>query len=238
MSSYRNVYIHFVLLIPLALLGFAKAYLAGVTFSGRSVTALVHIHTALMVLRLLMLIAQAWFIRTMRFRPHRWVGRSSYVVAPLIIVSILVVAHESLGPTSAGITAEVARIEVYTWGQLLGFGLVWGLAIHYRSNTPLHVRFMVSTTFAIGSAIVFRILMNWFNWAPGLDTLDGLAAANWAALTLPLLALITMDWRARLTRSPYWVVTLVIGVMHVGYFTFTKTEEWYAFVEWFAALPS
>lgn len=143
-----------------------------------------------------------------------------------------------MNPTAAGITVEVARLEVYTWGQLLGFGLAWGLAILYRRNTPLHVRFMVSTIFAVGSAIVFRILMNWFGWVPGLDTLDGLAAANGAVLTLPLLALIAMDWRAGLKRSPYWVVTIVIGIMHLGYFTFTKTDGWYAFVEWFTDLSS
>jgi hypothetical protein len=32
-------------------------------------------------------------------------------------------------------------------------------------------------------------------------------------------------------------VTVVIAVMHVGYFTFTRTDGWFAFVQWYAALP-
>ena len=87
---FRNVYIYCALLIPVAVLAFAKSYFAGVTFSGKSVSVVIHIHTALMVLWLLMLIAQAWFIRTKRFQLHRWLGRSSYVIAPLIILAALV----------------------------------------------------------------------------------------------------------------------------------------------------
>lgn len=234
---YRNVYIYFALLIPAVLLAFAKSYFAGVTFSGLSVTPVVHVHAALMVLWLFMLVGQAWLIRGERFRVHRWVGRSSYVIAPTLVVVGLVAAHATLNAKTPGITLVDARLEAYTLGQLLGFGLAWALAILYRKRTELHVRFMVSTTFAFGSAIVFRIILNWFGWVPGLDTLDNIAAANWAVLTLPLLALIALDYRAGLKRSPYWVVTIVIGIMHVGYFTFTKSDGWFAFVRWYAALP-
>lgn len=236
MKQFRNLYIFFALLIPAALLGFGPSYFSGVTFSGKSVTPLLHIHAALMVLWLVMLTAQAWFIRTKRFQLHRWVGRSSYVIAPVIIVMTLVVTRESLHRAPNGITLLDARFEAYTWGQLLGFGLGWGLAILYRRRVQLHVRFIISTAFGIGSAIVFRILMNWFGWVPGLDTKDGLAAANWAMLTLPLLALIALDWRNGMKRSPYWVVTIVIGIMTIGFFTFTKTDGWFAFVKWYTDL--
>ncbi len=219
------------------MLGFAKSYFFGLTFSGKSLTALVHVHAALMVLWLLMLVAQAWFIRTKRLRLHRWVGRSSYVIAPLIIVSVLVAQHELLNRAPAGISAEGARIEVFGIPQILAFAVTWGLAILYRKKTPLHVRFMVSTAFAIGTVISFRIILNWFSWVPGLDSLDGVAAANWAALTLPLLALIAVDWRMGAKRSPFWVVTVLIGVMHLGYWTFGTTGSWFAFVQWYAGLP-
>ena len=62
------------------------------------ITALVHVHAALMILWLFMVIAQAWFVRTMRFRLHRWVGRSSYLIVPVIILSGLVTTHASFKP--------------------------------------------------------------------------------------------------------------------------------------------
>ena len=152
-DPYRNLCFVLVLLIPAALLGFGTSYFRGLTFSGLAVTPLLHVHTAVMVLWLLVLIAQAWFIRTMRFRLHRWVGRSSFVIVPLIIALALMATHESLTRKMPGISAEDARLEVYTWGQLVGFGLAWGLGILYRKRTPSHVRFMISTVFGIGSAI-------------------------------------------------------------------------------------
>lgn len=236
-TPFRFVHLYFALLVPVALLAFAKSYFAGLTFSGLSVTLLIHVHTALMILWLLMLVAQSWFIRTNRFQLHRWVGRSSFVIAPAIIAMGLIATHETLSRKPAGISLEDARLEVFAWGQMLGFALAWTLAILYRRKTALHMRFMISTTFAIGSAIVIRIILNWFGWVPGLASLDNIAAANWVVLTLPLFALIAMDWRAGLKRSPFWVVTIVIGVLHIGYFTFAKTDGWFAFVRWFAALP-
>jgi hypothetical protein len=118
-SPFRSVDIWFVLLIPAALLAFAKSYFGGVTLSGKAVTVLLHVHTALMVLWLLMLIAQAWFIRTKRFQLHRWVGRSSYAIAPIIIMATLIADHELLNRSPEGITVEGARNEVFAWGQLL-----------------------------------------------------------------------------------------------------------------------
>ena len=233
---FRNAYIGLALLIPLTLLAFFKSYSGGVTFSGRPVTLLVHLHTALMVLWLLMLVAQAWLIRSRRFQLHRWLGRSSYALVPIIVIAMLAADHESVNLVPGGITPEGARIEVFAWGQLVAFALCWGLAIRYRKQTHLHLRFMVSTAFAISTAIVFRIILNWFNWLPGMGSLNGVAAANWMVLTLALLALIARDGRTGLKRSPFWVVTVAIGVMHLGFWTFGRTEGWFAFVQWFGSL--
>jgi hypothetical protein len=93
---------------------------------------------------------------------------------------------------------------------------------------------MISTAFAISTAILFRILLS---WVPGFDSIESVAAANWLLLTLSLLALIAADWRNGMTRSPFWVVTVLIGIMHLGFWTFAKTAGWLAFTEWYARLP-
>jgi hypothetical protein len=236
-TSFRNVYIYFALLIPAAMLGFGPFLLDGLTFSGRSLTPTVLVHATLMVLWVLMLTAQAWFIRTNRFRLHRWVGRSSYVIAPLILMGVLIAQHEQFNHPAEGSSTGGARLEVFGFGMDLAFAVTWGLAILYRKRTPLHVRFMISTAFAIGTAIVFRIISKWLTWLPGLGSIDAIAAGNWIVLTLPLLALIAMDWRMGIKRSPFWVVTVLIGIMHIGYWTYGRTAGWVTFVEWFAALP-
>ncbi len=54
---------------------------------------------------------------------------------------------------------------------------------------------------------------------------------------LALLVLIALDWRAGIRRSPYWLVTVTTTIIHVGFFTFTKSDWWMAAVRWFADLP-
>ena len=241
-SPHQYLWLVLALLIPAAVLGFAKSYFNGHTFSGLPLSALVHVHAALMVLWLLMLTGQAWFIRTRRYTLHRWVGRSTFIVVPLILVMMLLVVHQTLN-RNPEITTLDARFKLYDLLQVVGFGLAWALALVYRRRTPLHVRFMVSTFFAIGNAIVLRIVLNWFAWVPGLSVvdnpanIDNVAATNGALLLMMLLGLIAMDWRLGIRWSPFWLVTVTTLIIHVGFFTFTMTDWWMALVKWFADLP-
>lgn len=240
-SRHAYLWIALALILPAAALAFVKSYVAGQTFSGLPMNALIHAHAASMVLWILMLAAQAWLIRARRNKLHRRVGRSSFVIAPLILLLTVLVVHGTLD-RKPEITPLDARFEIYDLMQVVGFGLAWALALVYRRKISLHVRFMVSTAFAFGNAIVFRILMSWFQWVPGLSVADDpdnifhVAIVNGTLLVLALLALIAMDWRAGIRRSPFWLVTVTTVIIHVGFFTFAKTEEWMALVRWFAGL--
>jgi len=170
-----------------------------------------------------------------RFRPHRWLGRASYAIAPLIILSGLAVQHQAFSRTPPqGVNIEdVYRLNELAFGMVLAFAFTWGLAIAYRRQTHLHVRFMISTAFAIATAIVWRIF---YFWVPGCDTDQAAVIGNGAVLALLLFILIAADWQKGLKRSPYWVVTIVQGVAHLGFWTFARTEGYFAFCQWYADL--
>ena len=236
-SAYHHVWIILAFLIPATLLAFAPTYFKGLTFSQRPVTTLVHLHTAVMVLWVLLLISQAWLIRAKQYRIHRWTGRSSFVIVPLILLVTLMLERETLN-RKPEVTTLDARFDIFFWGQVISFVMAWALALMYRRRTPIHMRYMVSTVFAAGSAIVARIIINWFNWLPGLDNIDNTVAANGAVLLLMLLALIANDWRLGIGRSPFWLVAITTLIMHIGFFTFTKTDWWMSFVLWYAGVPS
>ena len=238
MNSFRNVYIYFALLIPVTILGFWTTFFSILDNLPDKVTPLIHVHALLMMLWLVMLIVQALFVRTKRFRPHRWVGRSSYVTAPVIIFLGLATLHEALNRTPGVVPIEGpvgSRLSVLGFGQMLAFGITWGLAIVYRKQTPQHVRFIISTTFAIAPAVVFRIFI--FR-VPSFGTFDAAVAGSCGVLSLLLLVLITADWRRGVKWSAFWIVTIVLSVMHIGYWTFAKTDGWLAFCQWYADLPS
>ena len=236
-SDYHHVWIILALLVPATLLAFAPTYFNGLTSSQLPVTTLVHLHTALMVLWVLLLISQAWLIRAKQYRIHRWTGRSSFVIVPLIVVVTLMLDRESLNRRPEVTTLD-ARIEIFFWGQLIGFVMAWALALMYRRHTPIHMRYMVSTVFAAGTAFMARIILNWFAWLPGMDNISNTVAANGAVLLLMLLALIANDWRLGIGRSPFWLVAITTLTVHIGFFTFTKTDWWMSLVLWYAGVPS
>jgi hypothetical protein len=234
-ETLRIALFFYALLLPITVFAFWKSYFGILGSLPEGMTAVVHVHSALMILWLLMLFAQAWFIQTGRFRLHRWVGRSSFVIVPAIILSGLATTHAFFNkPLEPGVTEmEVRSLDIITLGQLVAFGLTWWLAIVYRKRMAIHVRFIVSTVFAIGNAIVFRIFLF---WVPGFETLEAATSANGTVLILVLLGLIALDWRRGMRRSPYWVVTLALAFLHLGYFTFARSEGWLSFCRWFAAL--
>jgi hypothetical protein len=236
-SAYHHVWIILALLIPVTLLAFAPSYFKGLTFSQLPVTTLVHLHTALMVLWVLLLISQAWLIRAKQYRIHRWTGRSSFVIVPLIVLVTLMLDRESLNRRPEVTTLD-ARIEIIFWGQLIPFVMAWTLALMYRRRTAIHMRYMVSTVFAAGTAFIARIILNWFAWLPGMDNINNTVAANGAVLLLMLLALIANDWRLGIRRSPFWFVAITTLTVHIGFFTFTKTDWWMSIVLWYAGVPS
>lgn len=233
-ASFRNLNIYFALVIPLAVLAFWKKYFGVLANPPDTVTPLLHVHTVVMSLWLLMLVVQAWFIQTNRFRPHQLLGRSSFVVVPLIVLLTLLLIHEVLNRFPDGVPHERARLNVHGFGITLSFAATWSLAIVYRRNLELHVRFIISTVFAMAPVIVFRIFLH---WVPGFTSTGSALAGSWITLNLMLFVLIAVDWRNGIRRSPYWVVTVLIAVMNVGYWTFTKTEGWLAFCRWYGDLP-
>lgn len=220
----------FALLVVATAFGFGPSYRNAVTFSGKTFTSLVHAHAFLMAIWLGMLVVQPWLIRARRTRTHRRVGRGSFVVAPLVIASSLAVAHEQLGRVSV-ITTDNARIAVFNWGMLIAFGGAWSLALIYRRDVGRHMRFMISTAFAIATAPVARVFINWI---PGFSSTDAALAATAAMLLIPLAALIVSDWRAGVRHSPYWFVTTTIALMYLGYWTWGASEIWLSFVRAFA----
>lgn len=158
-ETYKYLWIVLGLVIPLTLLAFATSFYYGRTFSKNTFTPLLHVHTATNLLWLVMLAGQAWLIRTERFRLHRLVGRSSFIVAPAVVIGTLLVNHESVTRPGVEITNDFARFFIYDLMQLIGFSLAWALGIAYRRNVTIHVRYMVSTAFAMGNAIVFRLIL-------------------------------------------------------------------------------
>lgn len=235
MKKYRVLPFTFFVLIMFVILAFWKSYFGIINNLPETATLKIHAHTSIMLLWLLMLLIQASLIKTKRFKLHRWIGRTSFIIAPLLIWMGLVLIHEVFNRMPGDVPIETARLNVYSFGQLIAFIVTWGLAIWYHKRTELHMRFMISTAFAAGTAIVFRIF---FFWIPNFNTVGAALTGSWILMTILLLVLIFFDWKNGIKKSAYWVVTILISLMHISYWRFTDNQFYLSFCDRYRNLPS
>jgi hypothetical protein len=229
LRTFRHAGFLLALLLPVMGVAFWKSYISILNDLPERFTWTLHVHSALMAGWVVMLPAQAWFMRSGRMRLHRLIGRASYVYAPITILSGVVTMRGSLMSGPDGVTFELARDAVFQHMMLVSLAITWGLAIAYRRQPQLHIRFMISTVFAISTAIFFRIFIF---WVPGFDTFDTAAHGNFAVIGVLLSALIANDWRLGVRRSPFLVITALIGAQYLCYRTVAPMQMWNNYCDW------
>ena len=92
-AHYRRSAPFFAALVLLAIPAFWPTYLALRPYEA---DWHVHVHGIALFLWSVMLIAQPWLILRGKARIHRKVGKASYVLAPVIVVSTILLAHHRL----------------------------------------------------------------------------------------------------------------------------------------------
>lgn len=136
----------FVAIFIITNLGFYKTYLIHFpTFEG--FPWIYHIHGMLAMAWVLMLIAQAYLIHVKKYDLHRLVGKLSYVIMPLFLVSLFFAAKESYLRNIQTMSQADALAEMPKGGTIDIFflGLIYVLAMVYKKNVGYHLRFMAST---------------------------------------------------------------------------------------------
>ncbi len=136
-------------LVVTSAIGFYPAYFSQFPeFSGSGWE--VHFHLLTVVAWLVLLATQAWSGATGRIERHRILGRSSYVLVPLIIIGFALVARygQERQPNPALIGAAL-----FDGGLFLLFYL---LALWSRRNTAHHARYMLLTAVAFINAPLGR----------------------------------------------------------------------------------
>ncbi len=126
----------------MSLAGFYKTYLVKFPdFEGFSWVH--HFHGLVMLIWIMMMIAQPVFIRTKRLKWHRIVGKASYFVFPLLLLSFYLVARAGYvrNIKTAGETEALAFLGFSGIPDVLYISILYGLGIYYKKKTSYHLRF-------------------------------------------------------------------------------------------------
>jgi len=217
-------------LLALAILTFWPTYVSLPPAANHPYT---HFHAAVATLWVLMLITQPLLIRSGRIRAHRALGKVSWVLAPVFIVAVLLLAHHRITTVPPDAYAMQTFILWLQLSLVAVFALSWGLAMATRHRMALHARFMVCTGLTLIDPVVIRLLL-WIDRTPDWNYW-------WFTFGLTDLVLLLLIWLDRRTSSGRWVFPVMLMVFLLAQtpalFQLTGQAWWQAFAAWYAALP-
>lgn len=184
------------------------------------------IHGVFAVTWMLMLVVQSWLIGHGHGKAHRWIGRSSLIVAPGLVITAVLVVLDSL-PTGGAAHFPRHLLLILMWidvWSLLLFSGLYVAAILNRKRMFRHSRLMASTVFvalipALGRAYGMNI--------PALEGLTGALNPSFWTCELVLAGLIVRDGLAGRWKTPWWVTLLALEAIRLTMFA---APEWGWFV--------
>jgi len=179
---------------------------------------------------MILLIVQPLLINTGRAQLHRTIGKVSWVLGPLIIVSMFLVGRGSFG-RSIGIfpEKEILATMVLDIRGYISFAIFWALAMFYRKNSASHMRYMIATgMLAIGPGVGRGLI------SMGVEFPIALAITDILDLAI-VGTLLGFDIYRKKNYKPFLVVFMVflIGVI---LWQLKDSAAWQSFAKWYAAM--
>jgi hypothetical protein len=216
------------LLLGVAVLGFWKPYFGRLG----AAQGLAHLHALAMLTWIGMLVAQPMLIRGRQLAWHRRIGKASYVVVPLLVVSALCLAQLRISEAPPQMLALQQTILYLGLSASVLFVVVWGLGIRYRRDTALHARYMVGTALTLVDPSLVRVMIFWMPDVPP-------PLYQWITYGLVyaiLVLLIALDRKSRRGRSAFVVLLALFAATHASIMLVPGTAAWQRFAMWYAGL--
>ncbi len=217
-------------LLLIALAAFWPTYFApGLSSSG----TYVHLHAITAASWMMLLLVQPLLIRRYKFDTHRAVGRISFVLVPILLASMLLLAHFRL----RSVPEDVYRLQtfvLYLQVSLAGlFALSFVLAMIYRKKAEIHARFMICTGMTLVDPVFARIFF-WID--PG--TVEYHQFLTYGLTDLLFLLLIFLERRNLRGRWVFPVMLLIFILVQIpALLWLTDWPIWQLFAAWFRSLP-
>lgn len=198
---YKNLGYFLLLLIPLTFLGFYKSYFNQFPSFEENITVFIHLHAIIASLWILMLIAQPLLIRNKKNELHKKIGKLSYIVFPLLILSFV--------PQMIRIiNSENPNILFFPLADSILLILFYSLAIYHRKKTAKHMRYMIGTAIVFLGPTIGRIGPLLLGFPEGVTQ-----NYMYALIYLILIGLIFLDRTNGKNYKPY-VLILSTWIIH------------------------
>lgn len=192
-KSYKYLGYFLLLLIPLTIVAFFKTYIVQFPNFQPNNNWFIHLHAIIATVWISMLIIQPFLILNRKFAIHRVVGKCSYIVFPLLILSFIPQIIRILN-------SEKPENIFFTGADSVLLILFYSSAIYYRKMSPIHMRYMIATALVFLGPTIGRIGPIWFKW-PEIFTQN----VQYAIIYSSLISLVVYDKSKGKNYKPYLV---------------------------------
>jgi hypothetical protein len=222
---------YFIGLLALVLLGFWKTYFSRFFSGPNNYNFYFHFHAAMMLLWVAMLITQPLLIRKKKMRQHRLVGKASYILMPVLLLSVLLVLNSGL-KTIPEAELNFSTI-LFPFRDFFLLAIAFIIAIVYRHNLQIHARAMIITGIVFLEPALFRFLGRLvFQGAP--------LWAFYTGVSLMVSVLVTLIIMERNQKSARWLFPALLVVDAIVYSMMmfgVDLSGMNPLVKWLASLP-
>lgn len=210
---------------------FARTLYLRPFFGKPPLSALLHIHGAVMTGWVVLLVAQTSLIAAHRIQWHRRLGVFGAVWAALVVLfgsitTLHAAAREVRGHTDfAASQVTIASLDLL---QMLFFASFVAIAIWQRHRPDYHKRLMLLTIACMLPDALARLPVSFMSRATEAD----LNLRIMVGLDVFILVCVGVDtiWHRRLHLAFAWGASLFVCAFHVALY-FTQTRVWIAFAE-------
>jgi heme/copper-type cytochrome/quinol oxidase subunit 4 len=214
----------FIIVVVISLSGFFNSYIKFIP-DFQKFPFIIHIHFSVFSLWFLLLIVQPLLIKQKNLKLHRKLGKLSYILAPILVLTIMILAknqieREILEPDNhAPVTAFIALIDI------LSLSLYYFLAMLHSKNRRWHVAFLLAATLVILNPGLSRLL-NQIQF--GL----GMIVAVLLPFAFSIFALIfeKIKYKQPILKSPYFLYLCIWTLTIFLFVTIPQTEFWSQFI--------
>ncbi|MEO7767434.1 MAG: hypothetical protein ABIS01_08415, partial [Ferruginibacter sp.] len=186
-----------------------------------------HFHAAMMILWVAILIAQPMLIRNKKLELHRIIGKFTYVLMPVMLVSVLLIMNSGMKAVPAD---KLAFADVlFPVRDFFFLSIFFTIGVICRHNIQVHARAMIITGIVFIEPALFRFLGGLFGRS---GTLVG--------IFLILCLLVTLIIKERKQKSARWlfpaffIVDVIVYLVLILQVPLSFLDP---VVRWFAKLP-
>lgn len=223
LKLYKNISYLFIALLILTFLGFYRTYF-GLFPSFKGLGLMAHLHATAFLLWFLLLILQPVLIKKKKYKLHRLLGKISYFLVPIIIITIVGMTRlEYYRDIKIESRQDVFSDMLTPYLDLIFFVIFYVIAMINKKNISLHVSFIIAASFVVLAPALGRLCGYLFG-----DSLLTILANILPKYIIVIILMIIEKRRLGkpILHSPYLLILGLFLLATILGFTIGNTTAW------------